>query len=253
MFSYDRTSYIFDGKRQMLLSGEFHYFRVPEKDYAFRMKKWREAGGNMLATYIPWLIHEPEEGKIVGLDKMRRFFDAVAKYKLLLMVRPGPYSYSELINDGLPDWLLDKYPEVKARARNGKPFRRSSISYLHPRFLEKAENFLSAVCPVIAEYTEEHGGPIVLCQADNELFGIHTWFGTLDYNRETYGFGLEDGRYTQWLKENFVSIDELNDRYALSHRNWTDFGPADRPGTTLGKFLWDKDYTAFYIHCGESI
>ena len=69
--TFDKKYYFIDGKPVYLYAGEFHYFRVPKPDWRRRMQLFKEAGGNCLATYIPWLIHEPEEGEsmlaIVGL------------------------------------------------------------------------------------------------------------------------------------------------------------------------------------------
>ena len=74
---FDSTSFLIGTKRVYLLSGEFHYFRVPKQDWRRRMQLFKEAGGNCLVTYIPWLLHEPEEGVF-------RF--------------------------GLPGWLYENYP-----------------------------------------------------------------------------------------------------------------------------------------------
>ena len=60
--TFNNRCYYIDGKPEYLLSGEFHYFRVPKPDWRRRMRLFKAAGGNCLATYIPWLIHEPEEG-----------------------------------------------------------------------------------------------------------------------------------------------------------------------------------------------
>ncbi len=61
--TFDKTSYFIDGKPAFLYSGEFHYFRVRKTAWRERMERFREAGGNCIATYIPWLIHEPKEGQ----------------------------------------------------------------------------------------------------------------------------------------------------------------------------------------------
>ena len=63
-FSFDSLGFQVDGRDQYLVSGEFHYFRVPRQDWKRRMQLFKEAGGNCLATYVPWLIHEPTEGDI---------------------------------------------------------------------------------------------------------------------------------------------------------------------------------------------
>jgi len=59
--SWNPKSYKIDGKPQFLISGEFHYFRVPKSDWEKRLKLFKEAGGNCVATYIPWILHEPVE------------------------------------------------------------------------------------------------------------------------------------------------------------------------------------------------
>ena len=71
-FEFDRMGFKTDGRDQFMNSGEFHYFRVPAEDWKRRTELFKEAGGNCLATYVPWLIHEPEEGNIVFGDVPNR-------------------------------------------------------------------------------------------------------------------------------------------------------------------------------------
>lgn len=54
--SWDGQSYSFGDERRFLISGEFHYFRVPQADWRRRLRLWKDAGGNAIATYVPWLI-----------------------------------------------------------------------------------------------------------------------------------------------------------------------------------------------------
>ena len=61
--AFNQFSYLLAGRPTYLLSGEFHYFRVPMSDWRRRMQLFKAAGGNVLATYIPWLLHEPQEGQ----------------------------------------------------------------------------------------------------------------------------------------------------------------------------------------------
>ena len=74
-------------------------------------------------------------------------------------------------------------------------------------------SWYSQVCPLIARYSVSQGGPVAFTQFDNELTGIHVWFGSLDYNAETMGFGRPDGRYPRYLRERFGAIDRLNQAY----------------------------------------
>jgi beta-galactosidase len=247
---YTRQSYIIDGQPVYLLSGEFHYFRVPKADWRRRMQLFKEAGGNCLATYIPWLIHEPSEGvfRFTGEDwlDVEGFFQAAQAEGLYVIARPGPYQYSELVYDGLPGWLVKNYPQILARNIQGKPFRESSVSYLHPVFLDKVRRWFDRVCPLIAPYTVSNGGPVAFVQLDNEMVGIHEWFGTLDYNTETMGFRQPGGRYSRFLEGRYQRITWLNEAYAYAYTKFEEVQPGDKTDDPLVALRRRKDYYDFY-------
>ncbi len=178
---YDNLSLTVDGKRTFLVSGEFHYFRVPQSDWRRRLELLKAVGGNCVATYIPWCIHEPEEGNILFGDRPERDLDAflrtVREAGLMAIVRPGPYQYSELVYGGLPRWLVEGHPEIATKKADGTPLLTGWVDYNHPVFLEKARRYFKAVADVIRPHHAANGGPVVLVQLDNELTGIHVWFG----------------------------------------------------------------------------
>ena len=58
-FSFDHTGFQLDGQDAFMISGEFHYFRVPRKDWRRRMQLFKAARGNCIATYVPWAIRAP--------------------------------------------------------------------------------------------------------------------------------------------------------------------------------------------------
>jgi beta-galactosidase len=62
IISYDRNGFIINGKREFLVGGEFHYFRVPAALWEDRLKKMKALGANLISVYIAWNMHEPEEG-----------------------------------------------------------------------------------------------------------------------------------------------------------------------------------------------
>jgi beta-galactosidase len=241
------------GQPVHLYSGEFHYFRVPKSDWRRRMQLLKDAGGNCLATYIPWLIHEPVEGSYVfggsdGVHDFEGFIETASEVGLYVIARPGPYQYSELQYDGLPGWLCKNYPELHAKNIEGKIFRPSSVSYVHPLFLEKAHRWFQKVCPMIAKHSVHNGGPIAFTQIDNELAGIHIWFGTMDYNSETMGFGKEDGRYARFLKARYGDISEINRMYKSTFDSIAAVRPIAPPGSgTLPELRRLKDYFEFYL------
>lgn len=249
--TFDRNSFFIDNERVYLNSGEFHYFRVPIADWKQRMQLLKATGANCLATYLPWLIHEPTEGTFRidagdGVTDVRRFLDCAAEAGLMVIARPGPYQYSELNYCGLPGWLCRNYPEMAARNRKGDIFCEFSMSYLHPGFLQKVRRYFARICPIIADYSVSRGGPIVLAQPDNEAGGVHAWFGDLDFNPVTMGFGSPEGRYAVFLQNRYGNVERLNELYRTNHLNFMEFVPADEPLSGTERLRWNRDYFDFY-------
>ncbi len=246
------TSYVIEGNPTYLYSGEFHYFRVPKRDWRRRMRLFRDAGGNCLATYVPWLIHEPEEGRFVfggrtGTHDLEGFLEMAAEEGLYVIARPGPYQYSELKYDGLAGWLCEGYPELHAHDLSGKIFRQSSLSYLHPAFLAKVERWFGEVCPRIARWTVSRGGPVAFAQFDNELGGIHTWFGSLDYNAQTIGIGDPEGRFPRFLQKRYGDLARLNALYGSAFKSFAEVTPQAMPREPeVADIRRARDYFHFY-------
>lgn len=249
--TWDQTSYLVDGQRQFLISGEVHYFRVPHSQWETRLKLLKESGANCVATYIPWILHEPTEGTILFGDIPQRdlegFLRLCQKMDLMVICRPGPYQYSELKNDGLPGWLCRDYPQLLARNIQGEIFRGSSVSYLHPLFLEKTKKWFDVVCPILARYMVSRGGPVVMVQIDNELMGIHEWFSGWDYNPTTMGFFTQDGRYPSYLRKKYANLDYLNRAYGSGYESFSQVSPADVTGGAAEKIRRNQDYQHFYF------
>lgn len=252
--TFNKSSYFIDGQTGYLYSGEFHYFRVPRTDWRRRMRLFREAGGNCIATYIPWLIHEPAEGSFLfnspdGVLNLDEFLNVAREEMLAVIARPGPYQYSELVYNGLPSWLCRNYPELRAKHFDGKDFTLGSISYMHPLFLEKTAKWFDAVCKILKPHLSENGGPVDMVQVDNEICGIHRWFGGYDYNPETMGFGREDGLFAQFLKLRHGDIGSLNRLWGKSYVSFAGAEAAPpEPGkiSDLHKLRQAKDYSDFY-------
>ncbi len=252
LLHFDSQSYLLGDKRFHLISGEFHYFRVPKVDWRRRMQLFKQAGGNCLATYIPWILHEPQEGKFVfggedGVRDVEGFLKLAREEELYVIARPGPYQYSEIRYAGLPAWLCENYPQVLAQRLDGKPIDQASISYLHPLFLEKVARWFKQVTPLISRHTLPKGGSVALVQLDNELMGIHLWNGSADYNPVTMGFGQTGGRYPVFLRNRYGSIQELNASYATHFVDFESVRPVTPAETEKpAEVRCMKDYFDFY-------
>ncbi len=51
-----------DGEKTLLISGAMHYFRTLPEQWEDRLEKIAAAGFNCVETYVPWNLHEPQEG-----------------------------------------------------------------------------------------------------------------------------------------------------------------------------------------------
>jgi beta-galactosidase len=218
-----------------MVSGEFHYFRVPKSDWERRLILFKEAGGNTVATYVPWCIHEQVEGDIRSDDCEERdlsdFLRLCDKLNIKVMVRPGPYQYSELSYDGLPSWLYENYPEVRAVTENGEFFDFPVFSYCNPLFLEKTKKYYDAFCKVVKPFLVTKGGPVVMIQLDNELTGVHLWRGSLDYNENAMEIEKKGGKYSQFLKNKYTYIEKLNKAYNTNYADFDDVRPQKPVGS----------------------
>lgn len=250
--SFDSISFRSEDQRLFLISGELHYFRVPHRAWRDRLEKLKASGANCTATYVPWILHEPEEGMYNFTEAQydfERFLELCQEVGLWAIVRPGPYQYSELLHGGLPHWLLQGYPQILAQRLDGSPINpQLSVSYLHPVFLEKTQRWFEAVVPRLAQYQVSRGGAVAAVQIDNELMGIHEWFGSWDYHPELLGVGKRLGRWTTFLKERYTSLEALNRAWNTHLRTWSAARPLDAPRRgTLGETRRLKDYNDFYF------
>ena len=256
----ENGSYIINGQEQFLISGEFPYFRVPRKDWEERLIKVKEAHGNCISTYVPWLIHEPVEGKFLWGDVDNRdlcgFLDVCQKLSINVMLRPGPMQYSELIYDGLPTWIYRDYPDTRCQKWDGTFV--NVPSYMHPVFLEKARKYFTSFAKTVEKYLQKNGGPVAAIQLDNELMGCQIGSGTVDYNRVTCGFGNEDGAYPVYLQKKYGTIEKLNEAYNENFASFAEVFPAEQrfPSEPKRNDVFAcrsaKDFFDFYLcQCAE--
>ena len=170
-------------------AGEFHYFRTPADQWAHRLGLLKAAGFNAVASYIPWLWHQPEPGltDFTGhshpLRNLAGFLDLAADMGLFILARPGPYIMAETINEGIPPWVFEQYPQAAFIAQDHQP--QNLASYQHPDFLASVRGWYRAVFEVLTPRQITHGGKILMIQLDNEM-GMPQWVRNIvDLNPDT--------------------------------------------------------------------
>ncbi|WP_370295787.1 beta-galactosidase [Rossellomorea marisflavi] len=250
---------IIDGQEVFLFGGELHYFRIPRGEWRDRIRKLKEAGGNLVSTYIPWTFHEMEEGKIdlIGETRPERdlpaFLELVQEEGMVCLVRPGPYVMAEIVDHGVPTWLIDDYPEAVAKTRDGENHPTRVVSYMHPVFLEKAERWYEAVCRILAPYQATLGGPVIMFQLDNEVGMFHWVTNQGDYNEKTLSLfkGYLERAYTdERFKEVYATTKGIGE-FALGLRNEVEENHAHALHNDLSLFMREH-YRSFIEHLKAS-
>jgi beta-galactosidase len=177
---YERKKILVDGRPELLLSGEVHYFRLRRDEWQDRLDKAKQAGLNTIATYIPWLWHELPDGT-VDVDGHTRperdlgaFLDLCHENGFHVIARPGPFVMAELKNEGLPFRLYTEHPEIVPVGWDGTPAPTRTVDYLAPAYLDEVRHWYRHVVPVIATRLRTRGGPVVAVQLDNEV-GMLAW------------------------------------------------------------------------------
>ncbi|MDD5067017.1 MAG: beta-galactosidase [bacterium] len=164
---FDGHTLIINNKPVILIGGEFHYFRTPHTLWEDRISKMQRSGCNLLSTYIPWNFHEEKEGILnwEGDRDLPRFLELCRKYKMYVIIKPGPYICAEWDFGGFPHWLLEK--DVPLRVPD-------------ERYLNIVNTWFKEVARVIKPHLITNNGNIVLIQVENEYDHLIEESGIVD-------------------------------------------------------------------------
>jgi hypothetical protein len=145
-----------DGRPFFLLSGCLHYFRYPHAEWRDLLLQMRDFGLNTVDTVIPWNRHEPHRGEFdfSAEADLGAFLDLAAECGLYAIVRPDPYICAEWENGGIPAWLS---------GQEGVQLRIDDAIYR-----EATLRWLDTLLAIIVPRQITHGGPVILCQIENE-------------------------------------------------------------------------------------
>ena len=191
-----------------LVSGEVHYWRLNPSVWKEVLKRVKEMGIKIISTYVPWDYHEYKRGKFDFFGKtdetrnLNAFLELARKENFWVIIRPGPYIYSEWPQDGAPKYAY-KYHR------------------LHPQFLSYAKKYLTEVTRVIKPFLATNkNGNIIMLQADNEIDCWPDIFGC------QYGLSGKSGMFQDFLKNLYKSnLKALNDSWGTKYSSFKEAAP----------------------------
>ena len=132
--SWDRRSFSVRGKQTLLLSGEFQYWRVPDRErWRGLLQDYKGMGLNCIRVYFHWGYHSPAPNvyHFDGNRDVEFLLSLCAELHLHVIAAPGPYICAETSGGGFPMWLLQR-PDIRIRHMNGKTRPSSSRASLSP-------------------------------------------------------------------------------------------------------------------------
>ena len=178
-----------DGSKVLPICGEFHYWRVDPRwwdDILGRL--FRGAEMAMVASYIPWSVHEPVRGDFDFTGRrnpranLKGFLDLVHKNGLYFVARSGPVCLGEIDGGGPPDYA-------------------NLVGKRTDKFLKLTEAWVEAISAVWREYSIENGGPLILVQVDNEV-------------------SANKSHLKKFLKEKYGNIEALNEAWGKNYMSF---------------------------------
>ena len=173
------------GKPWFPVMGEIHFSRVPQAEWRRELRKMREGGVDIAASYVFWIHHEEQEGVFdwSGWRDLRRFVKACQAEGMLAVVRIGPWAHGECRHGGFPDWLEAKGWKLRSN---------------DPRYLAKVGAYIGEIGRQLKGLMWKDGGPVVGIQIENEFHGPAEHLLALKAMARKAGLDTPYYTYTGW-------------------------------------------------------
>ncbi len=194
-FEVDSKGFVIGGKHILPVMGEIHYARVPAKDWRREIRKMKAGGITILATYVFWIHHEPEEGhwNWAGNMNLREFLEVCKSENMPVVLRIGPFCHGEVYQGGFPDWVVQRH------VSNPKEYKVRSQA---KGFIKEVERLYYNIFGQVNGLLWKDGGPVVGVQIENECRGPWSYYMTLKDIAVKAGFDVPFMTRTGWPKLN---------------------------------------------------
>lgn len=183
--TWDRYGLTMDGRRVCPVMGEIHYSRLPVNEWLQELRKMKDGGVTIVATYVFWNHVEEQEGifRWDGQRSLRHFLELCKQEELPVVLRMGPFCHGEARNGGIPDWVFTKGCKTRSEDRV---------------FLGFAENLYRQIFTQVQGLQWKDGGPVIAAQFDNEYRGRGSYLMALKKIALDAGFDLPFYTRTGW-------------------------------------------------------
>lgn len=187
----------------------FHYFRLARPAWEKLLTRVRQLGTDTIVCPVPWGFHEFADNQfdMQGFSNPRRdllgFIKLCSAMNFTLVLELSPLApNANLLNAGLPGWLIHQHPGILQTDATGKIHHRPSLE--HPVFIQYLTRWWQTLGETLSPLKAEN--PHLRFQ----LSPIET---QLDFNEHSAGV-----QWQIWLRKKYIDggIDALNADYAPS-------------------------------------
>ena len=168
--TFDKNSFMVDGQRLNVWSGEIHYWRAPDvNSWRDLFQKMRANGYNAVSLYFFWGLHQSKEGGPFDFSKgtikdLDMLLTIAQEEGLYVIARPGPYVNAEISMGGLPAWMTNYSGGLRTT---------------DPKVLAASKAWLHAFNQIASKHlVTKGGGSVLLYQVENELLSDNAARGT---------------------------------------------------------------------------
>lgn len=197
--TWDAQSLMIDGQRVCPVMGEVHYSRLPAAEWPQAIRRMKEGGVTVIATYVFWNHIEEQEGifRWDGQRDLRRFIQLCKQEQMPVVLRIGPFCHGEVRCGGIPDWVFSKSLTPTIPHREGE-VTKIRVRTEQPEFLELVERLYRQIFTQVQGLQWKDGGPVLACQFDNEYRGSGSYLMALKRIALQAGFDLPFYTRTGW-------------------------------------------------------
>lgn len=167
ILNWDRFSLKINEQRVFLVGGEFHYWRVPDRErWRDVLQAYKTAGLNAVRIYFHWGFHNPApdvfhfEGNR-DVDYLLQLCEEIGLY---VLVAAGPYICAETNAGGYPTWL------VADRGVRLKHLKGTLRQKYDPKYMQACRAWFEQILARVRDHqiTENPDGCVVAFQIENE-------------------------------------------------------------------------------------
>ena len=258
MVRFGKDGIIIDDREIPFYSGSIHYWRIEREHWGRILEQSKQMGFDLIETYIPWSVHETEQGVYDFGEKdakkdLEAFLTLCEQKGLWVIVRPGPHINAEMTLFGYPEWILAD-EEIQARTPQGTsvvyPYVTKQFavpSYASRKFYREVEAYFGVLQPILKRHAYPAGN-IVAVQADNETcYFFRERPYVMDYSADSVAL------YRHMLQEKYHSADRISAVYGKELTDFEQIGPPagyDRKTEYSMEYYFDwveyKEYQILY-------